>query len=93
MFTLAGTVYVQRNFTIIHRVVPIAWTNMVCTGNEDTISECRYSGVDGNLNCDHSYDIALRCNGKIYMHPCGKYIPTPPSIFQCKFSLKVIVYG
>ena len=48
----------------ILRVVPIARTNMVCTGDEDTISQCEYSGIDGNPDCDHSYDIIVDCIGK-----------------------------
>ena len=39
---------------------------MVCNGNENTLSECRYSGVDGNPDCDHSYDIIVGCIGKSY---------------------------
>ena len=64
--TFAGVIYLQSNLTVIYRVVPIARTNIVCNGNEDTLSECRYSGGDGNPACDHSYDIIVRCVGKIY---------------------------
>ena len=66
-FICAGTVFVERNFTgIILHIVPIARTNMVCTGNENTLSQCGYSGVDGNPDCDHSYDIIVDCIGKSY---------------------------
>ena len=61
----AGEYTLERNITIF-RVVPIARTNMVCSGNEDTLSECRYSGVDGNPSCDHYSDIFIRCIGKTY---------------------------
>ena len=54
----------ESDINLIFSVVPIARTNMMCTGNEDTLSECRYSGVDGNRNCDHSYDIIVSCIGK-----------------------------
>ena len=57
----------QDNFTIILRVIPIAWTNIMCTGNEDTLSECRYSGVAGNPACNHSYDIVVSCLGEYYI--------------------------
>ena len=67
MFFCAGIVYVERNFTNnILRVVPIARTNMVCIGNEDTISQCDFNGATGNPNCDHSYDIIVDCIGKSY---------------------------
>ena len=66
MFIFAGRLYVESNFTNILRVVPIARTNMVCNGNENTLSECRYNGVDGNPDCDHFYDILISCDGKRY---------------------------
>ena len=64
-FIFAGRLYVESYFTNnILRVVPIARTNIVCSGNENTLSECRYNGVDGNSACEHNFDILIRCDGK-----------------------------
>ena len=71
-FIFVGMVYVESDFTDnILRVVPIARTNMVCSGNENTLSECRYSGVDGNPSCEHDFDILVDCIGKNYSTPSG----------------------
>jgi hypothetical protein len=56
-----GRLYVESYFDTILRVVPIARTNMVCSGNENALSECRYSRVDGNPSCKHNYDILIGC--------------------------------
>ena len=69
-FIFAGRLYVESNYTNkLFSVVPIARTNMMCNGNEDTLSECRYNGVDGNPDCDHKFDIFIRCTGKSYSTP------------------------
>ena len=59
-----STILVERDLDYLLSLVPIAQTNMMCTGNEDTLSECRYSGADGNPACDHTYDILVDCIGK-----------------------------
>ena len=49
---------------ILQIVVPIAWTNMMCTGAEDSLSQCSFDGVDGDPTCTHADDIILVCTCK-----------------------------
>ena len=51
------------NYTGRLRIVPTAWTNVVCDGDESTLSDC-YHIHDGDVGyqaCDHGYDIYISC--------------------------------
>ena len=65
-FISAGMLYVEKNFTNhtgLIRIVPTAWTNTVCDGDESTLSDCYYiqKGDVGYQACDHGYDIFISC--------------------------------
>ena len=49
---------------ILQIVVPITQTNMICTGAEDSLSQCSFDGVDGDPTCTHEDDIILVCTRK-----------------------------
>ena len=53
--------YYDKNFPY---VVPIALTDMTCSGDETAISECSYKVVSGNNACNHMDDIMVHCFGK-----------------------------
>ena len=57
---IAGTVHPESFYNRILRVVPIALTNVMCTGNETTISECSFDIYDDN-ECDHFDDVIVNC--------------------------------
>ena len=61
---IPGTVHNERFYNVFLYVVPIALTNMMCTGNENAISECSYKRVDGNHGCTHRDDMIVNCFGK-----------------------------
>lgn len=50
--------------TLFRSIVPIKITNMVCTGNESSLSECSYDGPDGDTSCTHGDDVVIRCASK-----------------------------
>ena len=56
----------EKNFTNhtgLLPIVPTAWTNIVCDGDENTLSDC-YHIHDGDVGyqaCDHGYDIYISC--------------------------------
>ena len=60
---IAGTVHPESFYSILP-VVPIALTNVMCTGNETTISECSFDIYDDN-ECDHSSDVIVNCIRKL----------------------------
>ena len=45
----------------LSNIVPIALTNMVCSGYEDTIMECSSQQVVEDTNCDHGHDLIISC--------------------------------
>ena len=49
---------------IFQIVIPITRTNMMCTGDEDTISQCSFDGVDGDPTCTHEDDLIIVCTRK-----------------------------
>ena len=79
----SGLVYEERDITgILQSVVPITRTNMMCTGYEDTISQCSFDGADGDT-CTHKNDIIIFCTRKQFnahfilynlLYLMGKYL-------------------
>uniref|UniRef100_A0A672HCY3 SRCR domain-containing protein n=1 Tax=Salarias fasciatus TaxID=181472 RepID=A0A672HCY3_SALFA len=43
---------------------PIWYDNVVCTGSETKLSECRHQGI-GSHNCGHQEDAGVVCEGKL----------------------------
>lgn len=58
-----GKLHSEEDYGIILPVVPIALTDVVCTGNETALSECSFNIYDGN-ECDHNKDVIVNCNSK-----------------------------
>ena len=60
-----GVLYTERDFTfVLDGLVPVRRTNMVCAGNETSLSECTFDGADGDMTCTHQNDIIIVCAGK-----------------------------
>ena len=45
--------------------VPIARTNVMCTGLENAVSKCGFDGCTGNPDCDHFDDIFIYSSRKL----------------------------
>ena len=41
--------------------MPIRLTNVVCVGNETSLSECSFDGVNGDPTCTHGDDVIISC--------------------------------
>ena len=54
----------ERFYNLPLPVVPIGITDLVCTGNETTLSECSFNIYDDN-ECDHIHDVIVNCNRKL----------------------------
>ena len=53
-------------FTTRIPIVPTVWTELICTGSEDTLSECDSTPVaEGYPVCDHDQDIFIGCTGEL----------------------------
>ena len=46
-------------------VVPIIWTNLMCVGNEESITNCSYTELDENNNCIQDNNIMVSCYCKL----------------------------
>ena len=66
----AGFAVVEGELSFVLSLVPIALTNMMCTGFENAISECSSDGVGGNPDCDHFDDILIACASKLLPRHC-----------------------
>ena len=65
--------------------------NMVCQGQEVGLSECDYERYEnGNVNCDHTEDAGVRCEG-IYMYICKQDYTYIIKAFEALFNFKVIL--
>ena len=49
---------------LIHNVVPIALTSIVCGGNESSLSECTFTEYTDGPSCTHKNDIIIQCGSK-----------------------------
>ena len=38
--------------------------NVICSSNDSVLAQCGHNGVGITMNCDHSKDVAIKCNGK-----------------------------
>ena len=58
-----GAMYIERNLRgTLGDLVPIRRTNMMCVGNELSISECSFDGGDGDDTCTHADDVIIICD-------------------------------
>ena len=67
MMLISGYVLLESQYyyTGIIAIVPTAWSKLLCTGSEDTISECASTPVvKGYHVCDHDQDIFISCAGE-----------------------------
>ena len=46
---------------VLDDLVPIRLTNVVCVGNETSLSDCSFDGVNGDPTCTHADDVIVRC--------------------------------
>ena len=61
---IAGTLSTENDHSFaLDGLVPIRRTNVVCTGNETSFSECSFDGADGDETCTHEKDVILACTG------------------------------
>ena len=64
IYCLAGTVHPESFYNQLLPVVPIGITDLVCTGNETTLSECFFNIYNDN-ECVHINDVIVNCNRKL----------------------------
>ena len=51
---------------------PIFLDRVSCSGSEMTLLECTHAAAPvGIHSCDHSSDVGISCQGKIFSIPCG----------------------
>ena len=61
---ITGTLFTENDYSfVLDGLVPIRRTNVVCTGNETTFSECSFDGADGDETCTHENDVVVACIG------------------------------
>ena len=57
-----GLISTERDLdNILDGLVPIRLTNVVCAGNETSLSDCSFDGVNGDPTCTHADDVIIRC--------------------------------
>ena len=57
-----GFMFTERGLGIVlEDLVPIRLTNVVCAGNETSLSECSFDGVNGDPTCTHADDVIVGC--------------------------------
>ena len=49
---------------LFRHLVPIKRTNVVCGGDESSLSECVFDGPEGDETCEHEDDIIIICKGE-----------------------------
>ena len=61
---IAGIFFTENDYSfLLDGLVPIRRTNVVCTGNETSFSECYFDGADGDETCTHENDAIVACIG------------------------------
>ena len=59
---ITGTVFNETSGVgVTGDVVPIIWTNLMCVGNEESITNCSYTELDENHDCRHTTNIIVDC--------------------------------
>lgn len=59
-----GSLFTESNFAfLLDGLVPIRKTNVMCVGNENSLSECSFDGSDGDPTCTHRDDVIITCAG------------------------------
>ena len=64
-------------------LVPIKRTNVVCRGDESSLSECMFDGPEGDETCEHEDDIIIICKGEGFSLSFMSLIVMPPSAREC----------
>ena len=58
----SGLLFTESGLDILlGSLVPIRLTNVVCAGNETSLSECSFDGVNGDPTCTHADDVIVVC--------------------------------
>ena len=60
-YRITGFVREESRYRRDLEVVPIIWTNLMCEGNEESITNCSYSELDENHNCIQDNNIIVSC--------------------------------
>ena len=69
---LVCSITVPPQFTVGEGKGPIHFTNFMCNGTEQSITECSFQSVELYAStCDHSRDIHLACQGKAIIILCS----------------------
>ena len=54
------------SYADVMKAVPIIWTNLICVGNEESLTNCNYTELDENHNCVQNDDIIIiACDCKL----------------------------
>ena len=76
--------------SLVLPVVPISWNNVMCTGTENTLTECSHSQISGAHSCSHGDDAVVEClSSKLHYYEslisysCYNYNGNP---FKCSCS-------
>ena len=62
VYTAGAEVLFENQFGT--SVIPIFLDQVVCSGTESSLLDCRRNTVLGLPTCDHSQDVGVRCRGK-----------------------------
>ena len=59
---VSGSLFRESDFAfLLDGLVPIRRTNVVCAGNEDSLSECSFDRANGDPTCTHRDDVIIMC--------------------------------
>ena len=56
---ITGYVEDQHGIGWYLETAPIIWSNLICVGNEESITNCSYTELDENHNCVQNDDIII----------------------------------
>ena len=86
MFHISGLLYTELTLDVLLlHLVPIKRTNVVCRGNESSLSECMFDGPEGDETCGHKNDSIIICKGDgffTFFTVCIAIV-MPPSAREC----------